>query len=232
VNITQRKHLEAIKDILRSVHFPDKWTTDQTAICLWALVDRAPRKGLLPGKSCLRDGARIRNILDFARHDLRKPVAENTRESYRKQSLKPLYEAGIVELHQTSINDPNTFYTLNTEFARVLEEIQLSRRAKLIEEWNTTHRTRLSASKRTAGDITVKIGALSLAFSPGTHSQLTKDVCEVFAPAYIPGWLMYRTSAQDAHTQPVCASSALVLNMSLLVLRQSMSAIHATSCCM
>lgn len=117
MNTAQRKRLDTIQEILRAVHFPERWITDQTAICLCALVNRTPRSGLLPGKACLRDGARIRNILDFARRDLRKPVAENTRESYRKQSLKPLYEAGIIELHQTSINDPNTFYTINADLA-------------------------------------------------------------------------------------------------------------------
>jgi hypothetical protein len=144
----------------------------------------------LPGKKCLRDGARIRNILDFARRDLRKPAAENTRESYRKQSLKPLYEAGIIELHQTSINDPNTFYTVNADFASILEEQQLTRRTKLIEQWNVSHRARLTAltGARKAEDVTLQAGGLALALSSGAHSQLTKDVCEVFAPAYIPGF--------------------------------------------
>jgi len=190
VNNTQRQRLAAIQEILGAVHFPERWITDQTAICLAALVDRAPRQGLLPGKTCLRDGARIRNILDFARHDLRKPVAENTRESYRKQSLKPLYEAGIIELHQTSVNDPNTFYTVNADFERVLEETQPSRRAKLIERWNTTHPERLTAlnGERKTQDIAIQMGDLSLALSAGAHSQLTKDVCEILAPAYIPGF--------------------------------------------
>lgn len=190
MNSIQRKRLDAIQEILRTVHFPKRWITNQTAICLYALVDRTLRKGLLPGKTCLRDGARIRNILDFARHDLRKPVAENTRESYRKQSLKPLYEAGIIELHQTSINDPNTFYTINADFEHILEETRLARRAKLIEEWNATHHPRLTTlkGKQEARDLTIKIGELWLALSPGAHNQLAKDVCEVFAPAYIPGF--------------------------------------------
>jgi hypothetical protein len=157
MNARQRERLDAIQEILRAVHLPERWITDQTAICLYALVDRTPRQGLLPGKTCLRDGARIRNILDFARRDLRKPVAENTRESYRKQSLKPLYEAGIIELHQTSINDPNTFYTINVDFERILKERLQSQRAKLIEQWSISHHARLAAltGTREAGDVAV-----------------------------------------------------------------------------
>lgn len=190
MNKTQRKRLDAIRKVLQVVHFPERWITDQTAICLYALVDRKPRKGLLPGKSCLRDGARIRNILDFARHDLNKPVAENTRESYRKQSLKPLYEAGIIELHQTSINDPNTFYTINVDFERILKETAAAQRARLVEAWDSTHHERLTVlrGKREKEDITIKTGELSLALSSGTHNRLVKEVCEIFAPAYIPGF--------------------------------------------
>jgi hypothetical protein len=200
VNNAQRQRLAAIQEVLEAVHFPTRWITDQTAICLAALVDRTPRQWLLPGKTCLRDGARIRNILDFARRDLRKPVAENTRESYRKQSLKPLYEAGIIELHQTSINDPNTFYTINTDFERILNETQPSRRTKLIEKWNATHHERLAALKgeRKIGDVTIQMGHLLLALSAGVHSQLTKEVCEIFAPAYIPGFeLVYVSDTRD-----------------------------------
>jgi hypothetical protein len=189
VNQAQRKQLDAIKDILRAVHFPERWITDQTAICLRALIDRTPRLDLLPGKTSLRDGARIRNILDFARYDLNKPVAENTRESYRKQSLKPLYEAGIIELHQTSVNDPHTFYTINPDFEHILIERRPVQRAKLIAEWNTTHHDRLvtPSGVRTVESNDLQIGALSLTLSPGAHSRLIKDACEIFAPAYIPG---------------------------------------------
>jgi hypothetical protein len=79
VNKSQRRQLDAIKEILLAAYFPEQLATDQTAICLIALTDRRRREGLLSGKTCLREGARIRNILDFARLDLKKPVAENTR---------------------------------------------------------------------------------------------------------------------------------------------------------
>ncbi len=100
MNPQQRTQLDTLKDILTQVRsFPSRRATDQTAACLMALLDTTPRQGLLPGKQCLNDGARIRNILDFKRNVLNDPVAENTRESYRKESLKPLCDAGIAERH-------------------------------------------------------------------------------------------------------------------------------------
>ena len=190
MNARQRKRLDAIKEVLKAVQFPVGFITDQTAICLYALMDVRPREGLLPDKTCLRDGARIRNILDFKRRELGEPVAENTRESYRKQSLKPLHVAGIIELHQTSINDPNTYYTINPEFAAILLETRSGRRKRLTSSWKATHHDRLmmSRSQPTSGDVTARIGEIVLSLSRGAHSELTRAVCEVFAPAYIPGF--------------------------------------------
>lgn len=219
MNKSQRRQLDAIKEILLAAHFPKQFATDQTAICLLALTDRTRRKGkgLLPGKTCLREGARIRNILDFARSELKKPVAENTRESYRKQSLKPLYEAGIIELHQTSINDPNTFYTINDDFALILESSGKPVQSRLTEHWNATHQEKLSTIKARASetDIAIEIGSLSISLSPGTHSRLTKEVCEVFAPAYIPGFEPVYIS--DTRNKMLYVNSGLteVLNISL-----------------
>lgn len=114
--------IEEVKDLLRELSFPPGTITDQTALTILALADREPRSGLLGGHSCLAEGARIHDILNFVRHEFNRKVAENTRESYRKTSLRPLTDAGWVVRHQLTTNDPNTFYRLNGEFACLLEE--------------------------------------------------------------------------------------------------------------
>ncbi len=186
-----RVQLDRVRDILKQVaSFPRRYVTDQTAVCILALLDNSPRKDLLPGKRSLRDGARVRNILDFKRQDLGEPVAENTRESYRKLSLKPLCEAGILELHQSSINDPNTFYTLNSGFEHILRERPQSRRQKFLVQWNESHpaRYQVLARHRRSQDLTITYQTRMLHLSPGEHSLLTKQIVETFAPAYIPGF--------------------------------------------
>lgn len=196
MNEQQREQLNTIKDILSHVaSFPKRRATDQTATCLMALLDTQPREDLLSGKQSLNDGARIRNILDFKRNDMGDPVAENTRESYRKESLKPLCEAGIAERHQSSINDPNTFYTLNPDFERILREQSENQRSQLLNEWNQSHPTRYQhlreSHARTADarhDLTINYQGQLLELSSGKHSEITRQVMDVFAPAYIPGF--------------------------------------------
>jgi type II restriction enzyme len=104
--------VDEIKALLQELNFPSRQITEQTVFCILALANTAPRQGLLVGHTCLADGARIHDILNFVRQDIGRPVAENTRESYRKASLRPLMEAGWVIRHQLSTNAPNTYYRL------------------------------------------------------------------------------------------------------------------------
>ena len=190
MNATQRTEIDAIKEILAQVEsFPKNQVTDQTGVCVRAMLDTEVREGLLPGKRSLNEGARIRNILDFKREVLGEAVAENTRESYRKLSLKPLCEAGMAERHQNSINDPNTFYTLNADFERMLREASEEGRARMLRDWNEGHPARYEAlrQRRRTRQLSIELGGgEELHLSPGLHSSLTKQVVDVFAPAYIP----------------------------------------------
>jgi adenine-specific DNA-methyltransferase len=196
MNEQQRKQLNTIKGILGHVaSFPKNRTTDQTATCLMALLDTEPRDDLLSGKLSLNDGARIRNILDFKRNVMGDPVAENTRESYRKESLKTLCEAGIAERHQSSINDPNTFYTLNPDFEGILRQQSKNQRQQLLNEWNQSHPTRYQHLQETHAhtsdsrhELAIDYQGQFLELSAGKHSEITKQVVDIFAPAYIPGF--------------------------------------------
>lgn len=40
--------LEEIKEILRKLNFPERHISDQTAICIKALLDKTERKGCYP----------------------------------------------------------------------------------------------------------------------------------------------------------------------------------------
>jgi len=134
--------VEEIKALLQELNFPPRRVTEQTAFCILALANTMPRRGLLAGHTCLADGARIHDVLDFVRQDIGHPVAENTRESYRKASLRPLMEAGWVIRHQLSTNDPNTYYRLHPDFACLLALPSGPERDVLIERLRLPERRR------------------------------------------------------------------------------------------
>ncbi|WP_333653266.1 hypothetical protein [Dissulfurispira sp.] len=126
--------LEKIKEVLHKLNFAEKYISDQTAICVQAMLDETERKGLLPGHKTLSEGARIHDILNYARNVIGRKVAENTREAYRKTSLAPLMNYGIVVRHQLTTNDPNTYYRLHPDFARLFLERDIEEQNKLISQ--------------------------------------------------------------------------------------------------
>ncbi|MBM3224272.1 MAG: hypothetical protein FJZ47_10765 [Candidatus Tectomicrobia bacterium] len=179
--------LDEVKVLLCQLGLDRRLSTEQSAICVLALADGIEREGLLPGKKRLRDGARIHDIIEFARHACGKEVAENTRESYRKLSLQPLCEEGLVVRHQLSTNDPKTFYRLHPEMLRLL-----TCSAPLERRWLARDMaTRLSQGEtwkqqRRRAEIPVEVGQPQMHFlSPGTHSRLAAEVVEVYAPLFL-----------------------------------------------
>jgi hypothetical protein len=197
----QRAALEDLKQLLREVHFDKAFITDQSAICLLALSDSTfGREGLLPGKRALRDGGRINNILEYCRNDLETKVAENTRESYRKSSLKPLMRGGVIRAHQTSVNDPNTYYKIDPAFLLIIDEKGASRRALLISEWILAHSTRLEENENAASldQVIIAFESQEIRLSPGKHNQLIKAMVERLAPAFIGDFtVLYIGDAAD-----------------------------------
>jgi hypothetical protein len=175
-----------IKALLQELNFQPRRITEQTVFCILALANTAPRQGLLAGHTCLTDGARIHDILNFVRQDIGRPVAENTRESYRKTSLRPLMEAGWVIRHQLSTNDPNTYYRLHPDFARLLTLSPGPERNSLIERLRLPERRRPRPRPPLHQEVHVTLspGHVHI-LSPGRHNLLEKTVVETLGPALL-----------------------------------------------
>ncbi|MBM4430100.1 MAG: hypothetical protein FJ026_07105 [Chloroflexi bacterium] len=177
---------DEVRTLLQDLGFPARWITEQTVFCILALADTAPRQGLLPGYTCLADGARIHDILTFVREDIGHPVAENTRESYRKSSLRPLMEAGWVIRHQLSTNDPNTYYRLRPDFARLCSSPPAPERDKLVEGLRLPEQRRPKPAQDVHEDVPVRIAPEQIhTLSPGLHNLLEKAVVETLGPALL-----------------------------------------------
>lgn len=180
--------VDNINDILERLNFPKRHISEQTAICIMALADKTERTGLLSGHRSLSDGARIHDILNFARDVIKKRVAENTRESYRKTSLAPMMSFGVIVRHQLSPRDPNTYYRLHPDFARILSESDNKERDKLISGFQAQHKIKERAvkSELLKGNVLIEIGdKKTFSLSPGAHSLLEKSIVEIFGHAFL-----------------------------------------------
>lgn len=177
--------LEQVKELLRELGFPKSSISDQTALTILALADRKPRRGLLPGSTCLADGARIHDILEFVRTDFDRRVAENTRESYRKTSLRPLMEVGWVLRHRLSTNDPNTHYRLHGELAQFLT-LESGPERDLLSAKLRIRGKKVRKTGSREGNVVVRLSAdRNFTLSPGAHNELERAVVEILAPAIL-----------------------------------------------
>lgn len=178
--------LEEIKEVLHKLNFPAKYISDQTVICVQAMLDETERKGLLPGHKTLSEGARIHDILNFARDVIGKKVAENTREAYRKTSLAPLMNYGIVVRHQLTTNDPNTYYRLHPDFARLFSERNIREQNKLISQLQRQLIKRKVKKVSQNKEVQVKVNNEQVfSLSPGEHNLLEKSIVEIFSYAFL-----------------------------------------------
>ncbi|TLD42826.1 MAG: hypothetical protein JETT_0848 [Candidatus Jettenia ecosi] len=170
--------IQEIKTVLEKINFPQRFISEQTAVCIMALSDKIERKGLLPAHKSLCEGARIHDILNFARNELGKQVAENTREAYRKTSLAPLLNHGLVVRHQLSTNDPNTYYRLHPDFECLFSEKHPEKQQKLIIELkikSTKLRERHTRKVFQHNTVCVQINSEdTFSLSPGAHNTLKR----------------------------------------------------------
>jgi hypothetical protein len=176
--------IDSIRELLQELGFSKSFISDQTALTILALADRTPRSGLLPGHACLADGARIHDILEFVRSDFDRKVAENTRESYRKTSLRPLLDAGWVIRHRLSTNDPNTHYRLHGELSQILAAESGPERDRLSAKLRITGK-KIKRKESGDGDVIVRLSDHHFSLSPGAHNELERAVVEILAPAIL-----------------------------------------------
>lgn len=176
------------KEILKDLYFDN--INDLTAICVIALNDDHERDGLILGYKCLSQGARVTDILNFARKDLNKPYAENTRETVRKYSLKYLIEHGLVI---QNADDPNRVtnsgknnYILTPQF-RVLIQSYLNDKDKYIlsvnafvESLEVSRLKEIEDLKQRTDNIVISHKSLKhdLILSPGPHNIIEKFLVE------------------------------------------------------
>ena len=185
--------IKTINGLLKKLDFPEDFNNEQTAICILAMVDTKPREGLLNHCKRLRDGARIHDIIAFAKRDRRKKYAENTRESIRKGSMHRLVNHGLAIVNpddpERATNSGDTNYILTPEFLNILEQIDSSDLPSIVDDWREKHKSVLSKRKKIDSSHQIEIvlpDGNKISLSPGEHNALEKEIIESFVAYHIP----------------------------------------------
>ncbi len=189
--MTKEKRIKEAITVLTQLGLPREQLNERTAICLLALLGMAPKT---PWAKASNPMLGIRAILDVARNEFGRNYAENTRETVRDESIKPMVAAGLLlrnpDQPDRAVNSPNNCYQLDEHALSILRMFGS-------RKWRAELATYLSGSgtlaaryvkERDLQRIPLKItNGQELRLSAGTHSALIRDIVTEFAPRFVPG---------------------------------------------
>jgi len=119
----QQKLLDEALAILQALDFPRAQQNERSALTFLALLNLTTPKTWKDAESPM---VGIRSILDFCRSNFGKPYAENTRETFRRQTMHQFVAAGLVvenaDEPQRSTNSPKWCYQIEPGALQLLRD--------------------------------------------------------------------------------------------------------------
>jgi len=186
----KQKIFQALK-ILKALGLPKAQQNDRSALTLLALLDIRPDSKWNDAQAPLMG---ITPIMDFSRDHYGKEYAPNTRETFRRHTMHQFVEAGLAvhnpDKPDRPINSPNWVYQIAPDVIDLIKVFGTHRWKEKLKHHLTNNKTLAEkyANQRTMQMLPLIInGKHKLSLSPGDHSQLIKDIIEVFGPRYAPG---------------------------------------------
>lgn len=180
---------EAI-EILASLGLPKAQQNERSALSLLAILNLAPDKSWNNLENPLMG---ITPIMDWIRIHYDKDYAPNTRETIRRQTMHQFVDAGIVLYNPDNpnrpVNSPKAVYQIEPSTSELLRNFTTSSWQSKLKHYLSTRQTLvdLYAKERKQNLIPVKIANNEqILLTPGEHSQLIKEIIEVFAPRFAP----------------------------------------------
>jgi hypothetical protein len=202
--VSKKRKLQDALSILESLGMPSAQLNERSALCLLALVDVRPTT---PWAACKEPLIGITPIMDWAKTHYGADYAPNTRETFRRQSMHQFVEAAICRYNPDKpdrpVNSPKAVYQIEPTVLSVLRNFGMPQyeallSAFLISRKSLTERY-AKAREMVAIPLLLKNG-VTVALSPGDHSELIRDIVEQFGARYTPnGVLVYVGDTGDKH---------------------------------
>ncbi len=173
--------IEEALDILKQINVPRKQQNDRSALTLLSLLSIKKNGSWKDAKRIL---IRIHDIMIFIKKEYGVEYAENSRETFRRQTLHQLEkEVGIVERNADDktrpTNSPNTTWSIRKD---VLDTISSYGTTEWDDKLATLMKSlgRNAKIKKSNPSLTIKLKERTIAFSPGKHNELEIDVLTEF----------------------------------------------------
>jgi len=192
--------IEEAKQILKALGLPPKQQNERSALILLALCAIKENDIWESAKQVSmsvvgnKDNPKYEGIMRFISIFYNRQYAENSRETFRRQTLHQFVQAGIVshnpENPDLPTNSKDNHYRLTADALKVIKtfgtdkwESQLKKYKKKIGTLQGKYERQRDLRKI---PITLANGE-TIKFSPGKHNQVQIAIIKEFAPRFAPG---------------------------------------------
>lgn len=175
--------IDEAKDILEQLDLPRQQTNEMCSRVLLALANITEGVSWSKSKDNLM---RVHDIIEYISKYQGVRYAENSRETIRKQALKPFINAAIVETNGKSTNSPNFAYRLTTEFLELIKKYNTFLWEEELEIFLDNHQSLadLYKQRRKIKMIDITINGEKASLSLGVHNRLQKQILDQFASRF------------------------------------------------
>ena len=131
----------------------------------------------------------IHDIAKFISENYDFTYAENSRESIRKNAIKPFIIAGVAEKNLVATNSGKTAYRLTSEASYLLSQYRTDNWDPCLAEFKQQHESLSSiyAQKRNVTRIPIEMDGFHYDLSANSHNRLQAAVINDFAPIFAQG---------------------------------------------
>jgi hypothetical protein len=178
-------------EILVALDMPRAQRNERSAMCLLAIAGVVPDSAW---SDAVAQPFGITPIMEFAARHYRKRYAPNTRETIRRQSMHQFCDAGIAVYNPDNpgraVNSPHAVYQISPE---ALALVQTFGTGQWLDALRLFRAQSQSLAKRYSSTRELSLVPLKVAdgkdvkLSPGEHSELLRQIVEVFGAHYAPG---------------------------------------------
>lgn len=212
--------IQEARQILREIGMPRGQLNDRSALCLLAIAAITPKKRWSEAEAPLIG---ITPIMEFAaEHYMDEPYAPNTRETIRRQSMHQFCDAGVAIYNPDnpgrSVNSPKAVYQISPEALALVRAFGSKRWGAALAEFLAAGESLAAkyAAARDLKQVPLQVAeGFQVQLSPGAHSDLIRQIVEVFGAHFAPGGtLLY---AGDTGDKWAYANRELLLKLGVRV---------------
>ena len=177
--------IDEARQILSAVGMPEPQCS---GICCYTLLAMTKSGDASAWRDASNDWIRIHDIIRFIADNYNVKYAENSRETFRKQTLHHFRNAALVEDNGKATNSPNYKYRITDETLALIRAFSTKHWDKELRKFLSRHQKLIEvyASKKKMHIMPVNINGEDFVFSPGKHNMLQKAILEEFAPRFAP----------------------------------------------